>query len=86
MKHSIVILTSGGVVDFEIQEGKGNMRSYLVTLGKKWKDAEEESACRAGRMSALRRKIMPVRSISPIVSIISLIKNRILLHPSHESF
>jgi hypothetical protein len=29
---------SGRVVDFEIQEGKGDMRSYLVTLGKKWED------------------------------------------------
>lgn len=28
---------SGRVVDFEIQEGKGDMRSYLVTLGQKWK-------------------------------------------------
>lgn len=28
---------NGKVVDFEIQEGKGNLRNYLIELGKKWK-------------------------------------------------
>ncbi|MBW2597060.1 MAG: hypothetical protein JRC93_14080, partial [Deltaproteobacteria bacterium] len=29
---------SGRVVDFEIQEGKGDLRSYIVSLSKKWQD------------------------------------------------
>ena len=29
--------SSGRVVDFEIQEGKGDIRSYLISLGVKWK-------------------------------------------------
>jgi len=29
---------SGRIVDFEIQEGKGDLRSYIVSLSKKWKD------------------------------------------------
>jgi len=33
---------SGRVVDFEIQEGKGDMRAYLVALGDKWGDELEE--------------------------------------------
>lgn len=28
---------NGKVVDFEIQEGKGDLRNYLIELGKKWK-------------------------------------------------
>lgn len=28
--------TSGRIVDFEIQEGKGNLRNYIVALQKKW--------------------------------------------------
>ena len=30
--------SSGRIVDFEIQEGKGDLRSYIVNLGKKWRD------------------------------------------------
>jgi hypothetical protein len=30
---------SGRIVDFEIQEGKGNLREYIVKLQKRW--AEE---------------------------------------------
>nr|WP_319577718.1 hypothetical protein [uncultured Desulfobacter sp.] len=30
--------SSGCIVDFEIQEGKGVIRSYIVNLGKKWRD------------------------------------------------
>jgi len=30
--------SSGRIVDFEIQEGKGDLRSYIVNLGKKWKE------------------------------------------------
>ena len=30
--------SSGRIVDFEIQEGKGDLRSYIVNLSKKWKD------------------------------------------------
>jgi hypothetical protein len=33
---------NGKVVDFEIQEGKGDMRAYLVILGQKWKEVIEE--------------------------------------------
>ena len=33
---------NGKVVDFEIQEGKGDMRAYLVALGQKWKEVIEE--------------------------------------------
>ena len=29
---------SGRIVDFEIQEGKGDLRSYIVNLSKKWQD------------------------------------------------
>ena len=29
--------SSGRVVDFEIQEGKGDIRNYLIDLGLKWK-------------------------------------------------
>ena len=29
--------SSGRVVDFEIQEGKGDIRNYLIRLGIKWK-------------------------------------------------
>ena len=29
--------SSGRVVDFEIQEGKGDIRNYLIKLGEKWK-------------------------------------------------
>lgn len=29
---------SGRIVDFEIQEGKGDLRSYIVRLGKKWQE------------------------------------------------
>jgi hypothetical protein len=28
--------SSGRIVDFDIQEGKGDLRGYIVTLGKKW--------------------------------------------------
>jgi hypothetical protein len=27
---------SGRIVDFEIQEGKGDLRRHIVTLGQKW--------------------------------------------------
>jgi hypothetical protein len=30
--------SSGRIVDFEIQEGKGDLRSYIVSLSKKWQD------------------------------------------------
>ena len=30
--------SSGRVVDFEIQEGKGDLRSYIVKLGRKWEN------------------------------------------------
>jgi len=30
--------SSGRIVDFEIQEGKGDLRAYIVHLGKKWRD------------------------------------------------
>jgi hypothetical protein len=30
--------SSGRIVDFEIQEGKGDLRSYIVLLRKKWQD------------------------------------------------
>jgi hypothetical protein len=33
---------NGKVVDFEIQEGKGDMRAYLVALGQKWQEVIEE--------------------------------------------
>ena len=29
---------SGRIVDFEIQEGKGDLRSYIVSLSKKWQN------------------------------------------------
>ncbi|MCP4262475.1 MAG: helix-turn-helix domain-containing protein [Planctomycetes bacterium] len=29
---------SGRIVDFEIQEGKGDLRGYIVSLSKKWRD------------------------------------------------
>ncbi len=29
---------SGRIVDFDIQEGKGDLRTHIVTLGKKWQD------------------------------------------------
>lgn len=29
---------SGRIVDFEIQEGKGDLRSYIVNLSKRWRD------------------------------------------------
>lgn len=29
--------SSGRIVDFDIQEGKGDLRGYIVTLGKKWR-------------------------------------------------
>lgn len=29
---------SGRIVDFDIQEGKGDLRGYIVSLGKKWRD------------------------------------------------
>jgi hypothetical protein len=33
---------NGKVVDFEIQEGKGDMRTYLVSMGQKWQEVIEE--------------------------------------------
>jgi hypothetical protein len=30
--------SSGRIVDFEIQEGKGDLRSYIVNLNKRWQD------------------------------------------------
>ncbi len=37
-RNNIVVCDAGGkVVDFEIHEGKGDIRAYLVELGKKWK-------------------------------------------------
>ena len=30
--------SSGRIVDFEIQEGKGDLRSYIVNLAQKWRD------------------------------------------------
>lgn len=30
--------SSGRIVDFEIQEGKGDLRSYIVNLSKRWQD------------------------------------------------
>lgn len=30
--------SSGRIVDFEIQEGKGNLRAYIVQLAQKWQD------------------------------------------------
>ena len=30
--------SSGRIVDFEIQEGKGDLRSYIVSLNKRWQD------------------------------------------------
>jgi len=30
--------SSGRIVDFEIQEGKGDLRNYIVSLGQKWQD------------------------------------------------
>jgi hypothetical protein len=33
---------SGRVVDFQIQEGKGDMRAYLLALGNKWSEELEE--------------------------------------------
>jgi hypothetical protein len=30
--------SSGRIVDFEIQEGKGDLRNYIVSLSKKWQD------------------------------------------------
>jgi hypothetical protein len=30
--------SSGRIVDFEIQEGKGDLRSYIVSLSKKWRN------------------------------------------------
>ena len=30
--------SSGRIVDFEIQEGKGDLRGYIVQLGKKWRE------------------------------------------------
>ena len=30
--------SSGRIVDFEIQEGKGDLRSYIVSLAQKWQD------------------------------------------------
>ncbi len=33
---------SGRVVDFDIQEGKGDIREYIINLGKKWKDEVPE--------------------------------------------
>jgi hypothetical protein len=32
---------SGRIVDFEIQEGKGDLRGYIVSLSKKWQDELE---------------------------------------------
>ena len=32
---------SGRIVDFEIQEGKGDLRSYIVSLSKKWQEELE---------------------------------------------
>ena len=38
-RTNLVTSDSGGrIVDFEIQEGKGNLRGYIVSLGKKWQD------------------------------------------------
>ncbi len=34
----VVCDSSGRVVDFEIQEGQGDLREYLIRLGSKWKD------------------------------------------------
>jgi hypothetical protein len=33
---------SGRVVDFEIQEGKGNLRKYIISLGKKWEEVSDK--------------------------------------------
>jgi hypothetical protein len=34
--------SSGRIVDFEIQEGKGDLRSYIAGLSKKWQDEVEQ--------------------------------------------
>lgn len=37
-RNNIVVCDAGGrIVDFEIQEGKGDLRGYLIELGEKWK-------------------------------------------------
>ncbi len=35
--------SSGRIVDFEIQEGKGDLRNYIVKLADKWKSATHET-------------------------------------------
>ncbi|MCW7077499.1 MAG: hypothetical protein OCU18_09540 [Candidatus Syntrophoarchaeum sp.] len=38
-RNNIVVCdASGRIVDFEIQEGKGDLRGYLIELGEKWKN------------------------------------------------